>query len=291
MRLKLLPLLLSLVLGAGLSLLAQSINGSGIRVNGTTQKEFVNVISLGNGTSAAPSLTWTGNAFDGFYWVSAGNFGATANGTPIIRFGVFNGMTLANNGALSFTNSTNPQGTISTVLSSATAGMLQIGTTGLNALGTINAAAYQTGNAKGVGFAFVHAKPANQPGNATSTLLMNGLGAAAAPCIMTPAATGRIIFVITGDIDNGTLADGVSYNMAFGPGTPPANAAAATGAILTASRVFTQAVGGELTPFTLLASTTASATLAVPLWFDMQIADLTGGTAAVQNVDCTAWEF
>lgn len=40
-----------------------------------------------NGTSSAPGVTFAGNAFDGFYWVSTGHVGFTSNGNNTIDFG------------------------------------------------------------------------------------------------------------------------------------------------------------------------------------------------------------
>ncbi len=301
MRLKVLPLVVvAFLLGSTLSLVSQSINGSGVRFNGIAQGlKLAGPLTLtagqilaANGTiCAAPAYSFSSNTFDGFAWVSAGNIVYCSNGTTTMRFGVNTGLALGSTGNLSFTSTTNPSGTVDTTISRGAAGVVNIGTAVGNALGTLNAAAYQVAGVAGVGFAATHALPANQTGNATATLKMNGLGAAAAPCTITPTSTGRILFTITGDMANNTLADGVSYNMVWGQGIAPANAGPAAGAIITASRVFTQAVGGELTPFTLLAMTTASLTLNLPVWYDIQIADLTGGTASVSNIDCTAHEL
>lgn len=138
--------------------------------------------------------------------------------------------------------------------------------------------------------ALAHANPANQTGNATATFKMNGLGAAAAPCTITPVATGRVIFTITGQLAQTTTADGVTTKLAFGTGAAPANAAAATGTVISATITHTALTGALEVPFAITASTTGLA-LSTAVWFDLQLANVTGGTASITNVDCTAWEM
>lgn len=137
--------------------------------------------------------------------------------------------------------------------------------------------------------ALTHANPADQTGNATATLKMNGLGAAAAPCTITPVATGRVVFTITGQLTQSTTADGVKVVMAEGTGTAPANAAAATGTLISATQTWTALTGQLTTQFSITSVKTGLA-LNTAVWFDLQVADVTGGTASVKNVDCTAFE-
>lgn len=134
------------------------------------------------------------------------------------------------------------------------------------------------------------ATPANQTGNATATLKMNGLGAAGAPCTITPVSSGRVIFVVSGDLTNSTILDGVTYKLVFGTGAAPANAAAATGTVIGATRSVAVAVAAQAQGFSIQASTTGLA-LATAVWYDLQIADVTGGTASVSNITCTANEL
>jgi hypothetical protein len=137
--------------------------------------------------------------------------------------------------------------------------------------------------------ALTHATPANQTGNATATFKMNGLGAAAAPCTITPTQTGRVEFTITGQLVQNTTGDGVTYKLAFGTGTAPANAAAASGTVISATPVWT-ALTGQLTSQFAVTSIATGLTLNTAVWYDLQVADVTGGTAAITNVDCTAAE-
>lgn len=138
--------------------------------------------------------------------------------------------------------------------------------------------------------ALTHATPTNQTGNATATFKMNGLGAAAAPCTITPKLTGRVVFTVTGQLTQSTTADGVTVKLAEGTGGAPANAAAATGTVISATQTWTALTGQLTTQFTITAAATGLA-LGTPVWFDLQIADVTGGTAAATNIDCTAQEM
>ena len=138
--------------------------------------------------------------------------------------------------------------------------------------------------------ALTHANPADQTGNSTTTLKMNGLGAAAAPCTITPKVTGRVVFTITGQLSQNTGGDGVTYKLAYGTGAAPANAAAATGTIASATHTWTALAGQLITQFALTASATGLQ-VGTAVWFDLQVAEVTGGTAAITHVDCTAQEL
>lgn len=138
--------------------------------------------------------------------------------------------------------------------------------------------------------AFTHASPANQTGNATSTLKMNGLGAAAAPCTITPQSSGRVLFTITGQLVQTTTADGVKVLLVEGTGAAPANAAVAAGTVISAAQTWT-ALTGQLTSQFSIISTATGLSAGTAVWFDLQVADVTGGTASVTNVDCTAHEI
>lgn len=134
--------------------------------------------------------------------------------------------------------------------------------------------------------AMTTAQPADQTGNATGTLKMNGLGAAGAPCTITPTATGRVSFTISGAYVNSIGADGVTYYLAFGTGAAPANAAAATGTILTQTVV--TAAGGQA-PFSVTGAATGLA-LSTATWYDLVVSDNVGGTASFKAITCVAYE-
>lgn len=138
-------------------------------------------------------------------------------------------------------------------------------------------------------FALSTANPADQAGNATATFKMNGLGNAAAPCTITPAYSGRVVFTIDGDLTNSVILDGVTFKLAYGTGAAPANAGAATGTVLGATRSVAVAVAAQSQGFSITRTVTGLALVAT--WYDLQIADVTGGTASMSNVTCVAREM
>jgi hypothetical protein len=168
---------------------------------------------------------------------------------------------------------------------------LRAGTLGVTqTITSIKSASYTT--------ALTHANPANQTGNATATFKMNGLGAAAAPCTITPTSTGRVLFTITGQVTQSTTADGATFKLAEGTGAAPANAAAASGTVISATQTWTALTGNLIEQFSITACAggascvaTTALTVGTAVWFDLQVADVTGGTAAITNVDCTAHEL
>ncbi len=132
--------------------------------------------------------------------------------------------------------------------------------------------------------ALTYSNPANKTGNATATFKMNGLAAT-----ITPVVTGRVIFTITGYVSNDTNGDATTIKMAYGTGAAPANAAAATGTVITATQIYTSTSANVQQGFCLRGIATGL-TLNTAVWFDIQIADITGGTAAAFSTDCTAIE-
>lgn len=165
-------------------------------------------------------------------------------------------------------------------------------TTGVQINGAATSGQFLIGNGTnfvGVQPAMMTANPANQTGNATATFKMNGLGAAGSPCTITPVATGRVNFTIYGAVNQNTTADGITWKLAFGTGAAPANAAAATGTILGATQTWTGLTGMLSVPFQIEGIATGL-TLSTAVWFDLQVADVTGGTASVTNVTCLAVE-
>lgn len=66
------------------------------------------VTRFANGSSAVPSVSFAGNALDGFFWNSTGHTVYTANGNALVDFGT--GVTGGSGTTLGFTSSTNPAG-------------------------------------------------------------------------------------------------------------------------------------------------------------------------------------
>lgn len=108
---------------------------------------------------------------------------------------------------------------------------------------------------------------------------------------ITPTFSGRIMVSVTGNVKNGTIADGASMHIRTGTGTKPVNGAALTG---TAVGGAPQLVNTPSATFICPISDTAIVTgLAVgtPVWLDVDLLALTGGTATLQSVAISAMEF
>lgn len=138
---------------------------------------------------------------------------------------------------------------------------------------------YATGN---VGF---QATPADPTGTANTTGLMMGLAGS-----ITPAQTGRIVIIISGDVQNNTNADGAKFQIRYGTGAAPANAAALTGTTAGSLVNMVVAAAAQRLPFSLNAYITGL-TPGTAYWIDISLAAVTGGTVAVKNVSITAHEF
>jgi hypothetical protein len=109
---------------------------------------------------------------------------------------------------------------------------------------------------------------------------------------ITPLQTGRVAIKITGQMVNGTTADGVKIQMAYGTGTAPANAATVTGTVVGSALTWTAFTGllAQGVPFHMYAIITGL-TVGTAYWFDLQLADVTGGTASVLNLTAIAEEM
>ena len=266
----------ALYVGNGASApIALAVCGTGTYVRGATAAPPIcSTLTLPNTTTTGDTLISTGTSALGV--VAAGAAGAYFRGAGAATAPVWSTLTLPN---------------------AATTGDTFIAT-GTNAAGVVAAAAIgQVFGSKGTGtapawvtYAATTATPANQTGNATTTFKMNGLGAAAAPCTITPTATGRVMFTVTGSAGNGTTADSVTWKFAYGTGAAPTNAAAATGTVVGATGVFKALTGQLDAPFAVIRLTTGL-TLATAVWYDLQVAEITGGTASITAVTCTAFEL
>jgi hypothetical protein len=128
-------------------------------------------------------------------------------------------------------------------------------------------------------------------GTSSTTPVMCGCGVQ-----IQPAQSGTINAQFTFSITNGTATDGAAVQIAFGQGTPPANAAAPVGT--TVGSVHTW-VGGTTTSGTGIATVTGlipagliNPTVSTgPYWVDLQFKAVTGGTATLTAVDAIAFEM
>lgn len=129
------------------------------------------------------------------------------------------------------------------------------------------------------------ATPADPTGTTNTTGLMMGLAGA-----ITPAVNGRVLIIISGDIQSTLSGDGGKLQIRYGTGTAPVNAAALTGTAIGGLVNMLAAANNQRVPFTCQAIVTAL-TVATAYWIDVGLAAVTGGTAAIKNVSISANEF
>ena len=127
--------------------------------------------------------------------------------------------------------------------------------------------------------------PGNPTGTTSTTAVMMGIGTT---CKITPTVTGRVRITLIGLMTTTVGSDGVQAQLAYGTGTAPANAAAATGTTL---GVPTDYFGVPSTPFTL-PGVISSLTLGTQIWIDLQVkVPITGATGTITSITCEAEEI
>jgi hypothetical protein len=110
---------------------------------------------------------------------------------------------------------------------------------------------------------------------------------------ITPAGSGKIMIVITGDTDNDTAADGTKMGIRYGTGTAPTNGVALTG---TAVGTLPNSANANLAldvnryPFAVSAVVTGLV-VGTPYWVDLSLAAVTGGVARVRNISISIQEI
>ena len=122
-------------------------------------------------------------------------------------------------------------------------------------------------------------------GTTSTTAVMMGLAAT-----ITPVVTGRVIFVVVGNVWNNTLNDTVQYVLSYGTGTAPANGAALTGTTTGAKQQVTGVASGAYQLGFALVGLATGLTLATAYWFDVQLNVTVGGTGQINNVTSIALE-
>jgi hypothetical protein len=125
--------------------------------------------------------------------------------------------------------------------------------------------------------------PSNPGSTNSTTKVMMGLA-----CAVTPNRSGKVLLMVSGDMQNTVAGDGVEYQIRYGTGAAPANGAALAGTAAGAGPVNIPP-GGFAVPFTAQAAV-AGLTVATAYWFDLGVAAFTGGFASVSNLTCTAFE-
>jgi hypothetical protein len=132
--------------------------------------------------------------------------------------------------------------------------------------------------------------PSDPTGTTSGTGVMMGLGVANATSI-TPAVTGKVALIISGDVFNaGGVGDGVRYQASYGSGTPPVNGAAITGTQCGAFPKYVSSTTAGKMGFAVNCIITGL-TVGTIYWIDLVVAATVGGTATVENVSVSANEI
>lgn len=134
----------------------------------------------------------------------------------------------------------------------------------------------------------------------SAVYLMNGLGSAASPLVITPTSTGRVLVMITGDLVENATAQTATLQLSFGTGAAPANAAALTGTQVGGELSWVSLTGQLTMPFahtwliTGLSVPTFSGigaqSAATPVWIDLNTKS-SAGTVQLTNINAFAIEL
>lgn len=128
----------------------------------------------------------------------------------------------------------------------------------------------------------------------TAAFVMVGLGLATnGPAALVPASTGRVLIIVSGAIGNNTASDGAIAQIRYGFGAAPANAAALAGNPVGGTRIVMQGNANSAAlnaPFLLMGVITGL-TLGTPIWLDLAVQAITGGTVSIVNPCVQAIEF
>ena len=132
--------------------------------------------------------------------------------------------------------------------------------------------------------------PADPTTTTSLTGVMMGLSAS-----ITPVVSGKILILVSGDMDNNTDNDGVQVQIRTGTGSIPTNGAALTGNTqgglvkMQLTRVGNDTILTRV-PFSLNAIEVGLA-LNTAVWIDISLASITGGTARVRDVSISVVEL
>ena len=131
----------------------------------------------------------------------------------------------------------------------------------------------------------INPTPVAPAGTTSTTTVMMGLAIS-----FTPLYSGRVKIIIAGEASNNTAGDGFLIYAAYGTGAAPANGAAATGTTAGNGVKGASASANALLPFSIVAVVTGL-TVGTPIWVDLWLAAVTGGTAYVSNLSVIVEEF
>lgn len=129
--------------------------------------------------------------------------------------------------------------------------------------------------------------PGNPSATSSATAVMMGLAGT-----FTPKATGNFLFITSFTAFNNTASDGCIFQLRFGTGAAPANAAAVTGTQSGNTMTFVNNANTALiqSPSELIGYSTGL-TIGTAAWYDIAVNTVTGGTCTITNVTLIAIEL
>lgn len=137
-------------------------------------------------------------------------------------------------------------------------------------------------------YASVSVLPADPAGTGSASGIMLGLGSS---CVLTPGATGKVRFSISGGVFNNTSNDGAILTLRYGTGTAPVNGAAVTGTII--SGVFNTSIAAANNTIGFsFHSIVSGLAIGTACWFDLALAAVgSGSIAQAVSLCCDAYEL
>lgn len=105
-----------------------------------------------------------------------------------------------------------------------------------------------------------------------------------------PIRSGKILILISGDVDNDTNSRGSLLQIRYGTGTPPVNGSALTGTPVGGLVRFFQNNDIIISPFQL-SGIVSNLTIDVNVWVDISLASVAGGTSRVRDISVSIIEI
>ena len=129
--------------------------------------------------------------------------------------------------------------------------------------------------------------PSNPAATNNTSPKMMGLGST---CTITPTATGKVSFRVSGVMYSDTAGDGVGVTLRRGTGAAPANGDAASGTVIGGNPSAIIAVGSDAVGFSIHGIVSGLA-IGTAVWFDLAVNAITAGSAQVAGLSCEAVEL
>lgn len=123
-------------------------------------------------------------------------------------------------------------------------------------------------------------------GTASTTLVMAGVAGS-----ITPSVTGRVLFMVSGNMASDTTNDGCRAQLSYGTGGAPSNGGALTGTQTGTIWIESQdLLGADKNGFSLQSWVT-TLTVGTTYWIDLAFSSVTAGTASLTDLTITALEM